>query len=111
LVGAEAALQYGIADLAGKQPPSYRDLLGGPVQAHPALVAAFAEGAQRYGSGSGGSHLLGGHSRAHATLEDDLAAFSGGFSDAPRALYFSTGYMANLAAMTALTGKGATIFS
>ncbi|VWC41367.1 8-amino-7-oxononanoate synthase [Burkholderia lata] len=85
------------------------DYLG--LAAHPALVAAFAEGAQRYGSGSGGSHLLGGHSRAHATLEEELAAFSGGFSDAPRALYFSTGYMANLAAMTALTGKGATIFS
>ncbi|WP_455775093.1 aminotransferase class I/II-fold pyridoxal phosphate-dependent enzyme, partial [Burkholderia stabilis] len=85
------------------------DYLG--LAAHPALVAAFGEGAQRYGSGSGGSHLLGGHSRAHAKLEDELAAFSGGFSDAPRALYFSTGYMANLAAMTALTGKGATIFS
>ena len=60
------------------------DYLG--LAAHPALVAAFAEGAQRYGSGSGGSHLLGGHSRAHATLEDELAAFSGGFSDAARAV-------------------------
>ena len=39
LVGAEAALRYGIADLDGKQPPSYRDMLGGPVQAHPAIVA------------------------------------------------------------------------
>jgi hypothetical protein len=39
LVGAEAALKYGIADLDGKQPPSYRELLGGPVQAHPAIVA------------------------------------------------------------------------
>ncbi|WP_202755306.1 aminotransferase class I/II-fold pyridoxal phosphate-dependent enzyme, partial [Burkholderia cenocepacia] len=85
------------------------DYLG--LAAHPALVAAFAEGAQRYGAGSGGSHLLGGHSRAHARLEDELAGFAGGFSDAPRALYFSTGYMANLAAMTALAGKGATIFS
>ena len=43
--------------------------------------AALAEGARRYGAGSGGSHLLGGHSRAHAQLEDDLAAFSGGFVD------------------------------
>lgn len=85
------------------------DYLG--LAAHPALVAAFGEGAGRYGSGSGGSHLLGGHSRAHAQLEDELAAFAGGFSDAPRALYFSTGYMANLAALTALTGKDATIFS
>lgn len=39
LVGAETALRYGIADLDGKQPPSYRELLGGPVQAHPAIVA------------------------------------------------------------------------
>ncbi|KAF1028478.1 MAG: 8-amino-7-oxononanoate synthase [Burkholderia plantarii] len=85
------------------------DYLG--LAAHPALVEAFADGARRYGSGSGGSHLLGGHSRAHARLEDELAEFSGGFSDAPRALYFSTGYMANLAALTALTGRGAAIFS
>ncbi|AYQ86530.1 8-amino-7-oxononanoate synthase [Burkholderia gladioli] len=85
------------------------DYLG--LAAHPALVEAFAEGARRYGSGSGGSHLLGGHSRAHARLEDELAEFSGGFCAAPRALYFSTGYMANLAALTALTGRGAEIFS
>ncbi len=85
------------------------DYLG--LAAHPALAEAFAEGARRYGSGSGGSHLLGGHSRAHARLEDELAAFSGGFTDRPRALYFSTGYMANLAALTALTGRGAAIFS
>ncbi|WP_321870244.1 8-amino-7-oxononanoate synthase [Paraburkholderia tropica] len=85
------------------------DYLG--LAAHPQLVAALAEGAQRYGAGSGGSHLLGGHSRAHAQLEDDLAAFVGGFVDAPRALYFSTGYMANLGVLTALAGRGTTIFS
>ena len=85
------------------------DYLG--LAAHPQLVTAIAEGARRYGAGSGGSHLLGGHSRAHAQLEDDLAAFAGGFVDAPRALYFSTGYMANLAALTALAGRGTTLFS
>lgn len=85
------------------------DYLG--LAAHPQLIEAFAEGARRYGSGSGGSHLLGGHSRAHAQLEEELAAFSGGFSDAPRALYFSTGYMANLAVLTALAGRDAEIFS
>ncbi|WP_322094552.1 8-amino-7-oxononanoate synthase [Paraburkholderia bannensis] len=85
------------------------DYLG--LAAHPQLVAALAEGAQRYGAGSGGSHLLGGHSRAHEQLENDLAAFAGGFVDAPRALYFSTGYMANLAVLTALAGRGTTIFS
>lgn len=38
LVGAEAALDYGLRDLDGRQPPSHRALLGGPVQAHPARV-------------------------------------------------------------------------
>jgi NAD(P)-dependent dehydrogenase (short-subunit alcohol dehydrogenase family) len=38
LVGAEVALDYGILDAEGKQPPSYRDMLGGPVQGHPARV-------------------------------------------------------------------------
>lgn len=85
------------------------DYLG--LAAHPLLAGAMAEGARRYGSGSGGSHLLGGHSRAHAALADELAAFAGGFVDAPRALTFSTGYMSNLAAVTALSGRGTALFS
>jgi 8-amino-7-oxononanoate synthase len=85
------------------------DYLG--LAAHEAIRAALAEGAALYGAGSGGSHLLGGHSRAHAQLEDDLAAFSGGFVDDPRALYFSTGYMANIAVLTTLAGRGTLVFS
>lgn len=85
------------------------DYLG--LAAHPLLADAVAEGARRYGSGSGGSHLLGGHSRAHAVLEETLATFAGSFVDAPRALTFSTGYMSNLAAVTALAGRGTTLFS
>ncbi|WP_248320902.1 MULTISPECIES: 8-amino-7-oxononanoate synthase [unclassified Caballeronia] len=85
------------------------DYLG--LAAHEAIRAALAEGAALYGAGSGGSHLLGGHSRAHAQLEDHLAAFSGGFVDDPRALYFSTGYMANLAVLTTLAGRGTLVFS
>ena len=38
LVGAELAQQYGIRDIDGRQPPSHRAMLGGPVQAHPAKV-------------------------------------------------------------------------
>ncbi|MBV8124640.1 MAG: SDR family NAD(P)-dependent oxidoreductase [Paucibacter sp.] len=38
LIGAETALRYGITDIDGKQPPSYRDWMGGPVQAHPAII-------------------------------------------------------------------------
>ena len=92
------------------------DYLG--LASHPKLIAALVEGAARYGVGSGGSHLLGGHSRAHAALEDELAAFAGGFIDRPRALYFCTGYMANLATLSALAspaknspGATATLFS
>ncbi len=78
---------------------------------HPRLIDAIAQGARRYGAGSGGSHLLGGHSRAHAVLEDTLADYAGGFAADPRALSFSTGYMANLAMLTALAGRGATLYS
>jgi len=38
VVGAELALEYGLKDIDGKQPPSHRPMLGGPVQAHPAVV-------------------------------------------------------------------------
>src|ERR1700744_2926896 len=85
------------------------DYLG--LASHPALAGAIAEGAGKFGAGSGGSHLLGGHSDAHAELEQQLAAFCGGFVDGARALYFSTGYMANLAVMSALSGAGARIYS
>lgn len=78
---------------------------------HPALIDAIAQGARRYGAGSGGSHLLGGHSRAHVLLEDVLAEYAGGFARDPRALSFSTGYMANLAILTALGERGATLYS
>jgi NAD(P)-dependent dehydrogenase (short-subunit alcohol dehydrogenase family) len=37
LISAELAVEYGITD-EGRQPPSHRPMLGGPVQAHPAVV-------------------------------------------------------------------------
>ena len=78
---------------------------------HPALIQALAKGAQQFGVGSGGSHLISGHSRAHAALEDDLAAWLAPFIPAATALTFCTGYMANLALLTALGDASATIFS
>jgi 8-amino-7-oxononanoate synthase len=85
------------------------DYLG--LASHPALVAALQEGAARWGAGSGASHLISGHSRAHALLEEQLAAFMAPHLEAPRALYFSTGYMANLAVLSALAGRDAEILS
>jgi 8-amino-7-oxononanoate synthase len=68
---------------------------------HPRVVAAFKAGAERYGVGAGASHLITGHCRAHHALEEELAEFVG----APRALLFSTGYMANLGVVTALAAE------
>jgi len=78
---------------------------------HPALIAALADGAQRYGAGSGASHLINGHSRAHATLEGALAAWLAPCIPGAAALTFCTGYMANLALLTALGDASATIFA
>ncbi len=72
----------------------------------PRLVEAWRQGARRYGVGAGASHLLGGHSEAHHALEEALAAFVG----APRALIFSTGYMANLALVTTLCPRHGRVF-
>lgn len=77
------------------------DYLG--LASHPRIVAALKEGADLYGAGSGASHLISGHSRAHAQLEERLAAFVGANLEQARALYFCTGYMANLAVLTALS--------
>ncbi len=73
---------------------------------HPQVVAALKEGADKYGAGSGASHLVTGHQRPHHELEAALAAFT----HRPRALLFSTGYMANLGTMAALAGRGDRIF-
>jgi 8-amino-7-oxononanoate synthase len=86
------------------------DYLG--LAAHPRVVAALREGAELYGAGSGASHLVSGHSRAHALLEERLAAFAAPHLVDARALYFCTGYMANLAVLTALgSDPDAMIFS
>jgi 8-amino-7-oxononanoate synthase len=74
---------------------------------HPDIVAAFHRGLDEFGSGSGAAHLITGHSRAHHALEEELAAFL----QRPRALLFSTGYMANLGVMSALLGRGDRVFS
>lgn len=69
---------------------------------HPAVKQAMIKGVEQYGAGSGAAHLINGHSRAHHALEESLADFTG----YPRALLFSTGYMANLGLAQALLGKG-----
>ena len=89
----------------GKKVTSFcsNDYLG--LANHPDVKTAFIKGIERYGAGSGAAHLINGHTRAHHELELELAEFSG----YPRALLFSTGYMANLGLAQALIGKGDTV--
>lgn len=72
---------------------------------HPEVIAAWQAGAERWGVGGGASHLVIGHSTPHHQVEEALAELTG----RPRALLFSTGYMANLGAITALVGQGDTV--
>ena len=80
------------------------DYLG--LAADPRVTAALVRGAEAYGAGSGAAHLVTGHSAAHHALEEELAEFTG----RPRALLFSTGYMANLGVIGALVGRGDSIW-
>ncbi len=76
------------------------DYLG--LAADPAVIAALCAGAQRYGVGAGSSHLVCGHQQIHAELENFLCQWTG----RQRALLFSSGWLANLAVVAGLTGKG-----
>lgn len=75
------------------------DYLG--LASHPDISLALKQAADLYGTGSGASHLVSGHSVVHQKLEEQLAECSG----RPRALLFSTGYMANMGAINALVGR------
>ena len=74
---------------------------------HPALIEAAKAAVDVAGIGGGASHLITGHHRLHHELEEALAGFVG----LPRALLFSTGYMANLGVVTALLGRGDAVFA
>lgn len=88
-----------MVDLASND---YLGLARDPRVVHGAVCAA-----RTWGAGSTGSRLVTGSTELHAELEDELAAFCG----APAALVFSSGYTANLGAVTALSGRGALVVS
>jgi len=73
---------------------------------HPRVKQAMIDGVNKYGAGSGSAHLINGHSEAHHLLEEELAAFTG----YPRAILFSTGYMANIGICQALLEKSDYVF-
>lgn len=68
--------------------------------------AAFMRGVERWGAGSGASHLVCGHTAAHHELEEALADFTG----RPRALLFASGYAANIGTINGLLRRGDSVF-
>lgn len=72
---------------------------------HPDIVSALQTGAARWGVGSGAAHLVNGHFEPHDALEFALAEWL----RVERSLLFSTGYMANLAVVGGLVGRGDTV--
>jgi 8-amino-7-oxononanoate synthase len=89
----------GVLDLAGN------DYLG--LARSPEVVAGAVAAAKRYGAGSTGSRLVTGTTPLHLQLEAELASWTGGES----ALVFSSGYLANIGAVTALSGPGTLVVS
>lgn len=75
---------------------SSNDYLG--LAEHPAVIDAAQDYLKQHGVGAGAAHLITGHTSVHDQLEQRLASLTG----YPRALLFSTGYMANLGVMDAL---------
>ncbi|UQU66441.1 8-amino-7-oxononanoate synthase [Couchioplanes caeruleus] len=88
-----------VVDLAGN------DYLG--LAVHPEVVGAAVEALRAYGLGATGSRLVRGSTRAHEALESDLAEWLG----FPRALVYSSGFLANLGAIRALAGPGTLLVS
>ncbi|MDP1927985.1 MAG: 8-amino-7-oxononanoate synthase, partial [Thiobacillus sp.] len=80
------------------------DYLG--LAADPALIATAHAALDECGVGAGAAHLISGHHRFHQDFEAAFARFVG----KPAALLFSTGYMANLAVLTALASRHSEVF-
>jgi 8-amino-7-oxononanoate synthase len=83
------------------------DYLG--LASDPRLIGAAQRGAARFGVGAGASHLISGHFSAHQAVESELSDWVAPCVSA-RALLFSTGYLANVAIVTVLCGRGDAVF-
>lgn len=122
-------LQQGLAALKADHLDRHRRLLDGAQGAHvtidgqrvisfcsndylglaadPALIRAAHAALDQCGVGAGAAHLITGHHRFHHDFESAFSIYIG----KPAALLFSTGYMANLAVITALVGRHGEIFA
>lgn len=83
---------------------SSNDYLG--LSTHPAIKKAVHDSVEKYGWGAGASRLISGNMTPHIEFEEKVAAFLG----KPSSLLFSSGYAANVGTLTALLGKGDTVY-
>lgn len=95
------AVEHGVTPYVWRNGKQYlnfssNDYLG--LAEHPAVIEATQQYLKTHGIGSGAAHLITGHTSLHDQLEQRLASLAG----YPRALLFSTGYMANLGVLDAL---------
>src|SRR5512143_2146806 len=92
------------------RPPSGIDLCSNDylgLASHPLLKQRMADAVIAEGVGSTGSRLLRGERASFARVEEEFARFKG----TERSLYFSSGYLANLAVLTTFPEAGDVIFS
>ena len=68
---------------------------------HPSVKEALIKGVEKYGVGSGASHLVSGHFDIHEELESRLATYTG----QDKTLVFSSGFSANLGIFSALSDQ------
>ena len=112
----EARVRTRLADLGSQgllrrpQPPSGIDLCSNDylgLATHPSLVQRLGDAVARDGCGSTGSRLLRGHRESFSGIEQRFATLKG----TERSLYFSSGYLANLAVLSTLPEANDVVFS
>lgn len=77
------------------------------ITTHPYMLQKCREALEKYGFGSGGSRLTTGNTDLHMQLEKRIARFK----DCEDAIAFNTGYVANVATISAIMKDGGVIFS
>jgi glycine C-acetyltransferase len=74
---------------------------------HPRIVAAAQAAVEKYGTGTHGVRILGGTLDLHVEMEQTIARYT----ERDDAIVYATGYVTNLATISALIGRGDWVFS